>query len=91
MTEHKPCPFCGGAGQAVEDEGFAEHADSTIRWIAIECVECGCKGPEARAQTCRAIQYPGRPPIEPGSTGPAEWRANAEARAWAAWDKRHDA
>jgi hypothetical protein len=80
--QHKQCPFCGAHGLFVLQEP---------RWGSVQCSDCEARGPEVRVQTCRAIQYPGRPPINPDNTGPEEWAADAEARAWAAWNKRHEA
>lgn len=39
MSDHKPCPFCGGEGKPALSDG--------VKWGCIEC-DCGARGPDVR-------------------------------------------
>jgi transcription elongation factor Elf1 len=41
MKEPLPCPFCGHVG-------VVPHDDSSSKWGAASCAECGACGPEVR-------------------------------------------
>ena len=57
--EPQPCPFCGsGADQLVVERWSAE--DDPDASYHVECLQCGCNGPQAETTVEAAQQWNGR-------------------------------
>ena len=57
--EPQPCPFCGsGADRLVVERWSAEDDPDTA--FHVECLKCGCNGPEAETQVEAAKEWNGR-------------------------------
>jgi Lar family restriction alleviation protein len=55
----RPCPFCGsGADQLVVERWSAE--DDPDKSYHVECLKCGCNGPQADTQVEAAQEWNGR-------------------------------
>ena len=57
--EPQPCPFCGsGADQLVVERWSAEDDPDTS--YHVECLKCGCNGPQADTTVEAAREWNGR-------------------------------
>jgi len=57
--EPVPCPFCGSGADQLVVERWSEEEDPDASFH-VECLKCGCNGPQADTQAEAAKEWNGR-------------------------------